>query len=81
MSFLDERPWPMQADGFEIDSEIVQTPDVVHCAQFFGIVSTSEMQGSAPSSTSRIRPDCYVRPAPRDATHTDPQILFSVVGP
>ena len=65
----------MPAYSSEISDEIAQSPDAMHCAQLFGIVNTSEMQSSATSAASARR----AHPTRSDTTHTDPQILFSVM--
>jgi hypothetical protein len=74
-SFFDKRLGPMLAYSSEIGAEIAQSPDAVHYAQLFGIVTTSKMQSSA---TSAAFARC-AHPTQSGTTHTDPQILFSVM--
>jgi hypothetical protein len=72
---LRQETWPMLAYSSEIGDEIAQSPDAVHYAQLFGIVTTSKMQSSA---TSAAFARC-AHPTQSGTTHTDPQILFSVM--
>ena len=78
MSFFDERLLPMQAYAGEIGGEIAPSPDTAHRAQFFGIVSTRQVQGSANSAAMHLASARAVHPTHRRLAHTDPQILFSV---
>jgi len=65
----------MLAYSSEIGDEIALSPNTVHCAHLFGIVTTRKMQSSATSAAPARR----AHPTQSDTTHTDPQILFSVM--
>jgi len=77
MHFLRQETLAMPAYASEISGEIAQSPAIVHCAHFFGITTASQLRGSATSAAS-AHP---VHRAQDEATHTDPQILFSVMTP
>jgi hypothetical protein len=67
---------PMPATAFEIGGKAAQLPEAAHHAQFFGIVAPMQMPNSATTAALRAARAGSVHPAPRAATHTDPQILF-----
>jgi hypothetical protein len=67
---------PMPASAFEIGGKAAQLPEAAYHAQFFGIVAPTQLPGSATSAALRATRADAVHPAPRTATHTDPQILF-----
>jgi hypothetical protein len=62
----------------EIGDKIAQSSDGLHHAQIFSIAAATKMQGSATSGASPASRLRGIHPAERRATHTDPQILFSV---
>jgi hypothetical protein len=66
----------MPAYSLEIGDGTAKRSDIMHCADSFGIIVSMQMPHFATRSVLRIARKSPVHVELREATHTDPQILF-----
>jgi hypothetical protein len=71
----------MPGYSLEIGDGTAKRSDVMHCAHLFGINVSMQMPHLASRSVPQIARQVHIHAEPRDATHTDPQILFWAATP